>query len=143
MVISLYFVLLERVVPAIDNLLDLPSLPEELEGDKTCLVVSVLEAGLAAGDHVELVICQFQRLVDPHSYCHTPLLRLLIDKDTAVVVLRLVCQHVDVEEGFFCAQAVAGAGRASGRQNMCVKCGDKCAMYKVLIFRIQGPRGQL
>ena len=36
-----------------------------------------LEARLAAGDHVELVVGQLQGPVDPHSHRHTPLLRLL------------------------------------------------------------------
>ena len=56
-------------------------LPEELEVDQAGLVVGVLEAGLAAGDDVELVVGQLQRPVDPHRDGHTPLLGLLQQGD--------------------------------------------------------------
>ena len=52
-------------------------LPEELEIDEAGLVVCVLEAGLAAGDDVELVVGQLQGPVDPHGDRNAPLLSLL------------------------------------------------------------------
>ena len=41
------------------------------------LVVRVLEASLAAGDDVELVVRELQRLVDPHRDGHATFLSLL------------------------------------------------------------------
>ena len=44
-----------------------------------------------------------------HRNSDTALLRLLIDEDSAVVVLLLVGEHVDVQQRLLCAQPVARA----------------------------------
>lgn len=40
-------------------------------------LLCVLEAGLATGDDIKLVVGQFQRLVDAHRDRHRPLISLL------------------------------------------------------------------
>ena len=50
---------------------------------------------------------------DSHRNSNTALLRLLIDEDSAVVVLLLVGEHVDVQQRLLRAQPVARARRPS------------------------------
>ena len=67
----------QHVLPPVDHLLHLPPLPQQLEGHQARLVVQVLEAGLAARDHVVLVVSKLQGPVDADSDRHTSLLRIL------------------------------------------------------------------
>ena len=67
----------ESVLPAVDDLLHPLPLPRHLQGDEAGPVVVVLEPGLAAGDHVELVVGQLQGLVEPHRHGNTALLGFL------------------------------------------------------------------
>ena len=52
-------------------------------------------------------------VVNNHRNSDTALLRLLIDEDSAVVVLLLVGEHVDVQQRLLRAQPVARARRSS------------------------------
>ena len=67
----------EHVLPAVDDLLNLPALPQQLQGHQAGLVVRVLEARLPAGDDVELVVSQLQGSMYPDSYSNTSLLSFL------------------------------------------------------------------
>ena len=75
--VPIVFSLPKCVFSTIDNLLDLPPVAKQLQGDQACLIVSILEAGLATCDHVELVIRQLQSFMDPDSYSNTSLFRFL------------------------------------------------------------------
>ena len=77
----------QHVLPPIHHLLNLPPLPQQLESHQARLVVQVLKAGLAARDHVVLVVRQLQGPVDADSDGHASLLRVL--KHTAPIILNI------------------------------------------------------
>ena len=60
----------------------------------------------------------FVSIGDNHRNSNTALLRLLIDEDSAVVVLLLVGEHVDVQQRLLRAQAVARARWPSGKKSV-------------------------
>ena len=91
----------QHVLPAIDHLLHLPPLPHQLQAHQARLVLLVLEARLAAGDHVILVISQLQGPVDPHRHRHTPLLSVLGNYPSLFIEIqhKIVSRHQNFPEG--------------------------------------------
>ena len=72
----------QHVFSPIHHLLNPPPLPQQLESHQARLVVQVLEARLAARDHVVLVVRQLQCPVDADSDGHASLLRVLKQIDS-------------------------------------------------------------
>ena len=74
----------------------------------------------------------FVSIGDNHRNSNTALLRLLIDEDSAVVVLLLVGEHVDVQQRLLRAQAVARARWPSGKK---ISSGSGFESREILTFK--------